>query len=174
MPTPPPPPAFLPKINLPSIIPVKPTQPAAVKRPIPPFPPIINLPSIIPVKPTSAPKIQVKPATPVVVAPPAPFIPQKSLPVKPVTPKIIEKSLNDYLPPKEDEPEDEWTEWKVTITNPTHFNQLNEIIHVFIQKYRENLTSNMTAKKKTIIVVRFSKKTSVKLICIMKSIVRVV
>lgn len=142
LPTPPPLPSFLPKINLPSIIPVKPTQAPQQKRPIPPFPPIVNLPSIIPIRPTPAPKLPVKPIytpppppriSPVVVSKPAPFVIEKSLPVKPVAPIISNQKLKDYLPPKI-EPEDEWQEWKVI-----KFKNLFLFIHVLLYLLTEKI-----------------------------------
>jgi hypothetical protein len=102
-------PAFFPKINLPSVIPVKPTSSPQPKRPIPPFPPIINLPSIIPVKTTQAATIRVAPTTqapiiPIVeVSKPAPFVPRI---------QVTQSTNNEYLPPIEEQ-EDEWEEWKV-------------------------------------------------------------
>lgn len=97
---------------MPSVIPVKPTSApvpkiVTTKRPPLPFPPVVNLPSIIPKKQTQASKAPVivpkDVPKPIVVAKPAPFIPQK--PSLPVQPRITN---NDYLPP-----EDEWVEWKV-------------------------------------------------------------
>lgn len=86
-PTPPPLPSFLPRFNLPSVIPIKPTETPQVKRPIPPFPPVVNLPAIIRLKPTTtqAPvEIVEEPYTP----PPLPaFLPKINLPsVIPIKP----------------------------------------------------------------------------------------
>lgn len=135
--TAPPLPAFIPRINLPSVIPVKPTEAPVTQRalpvnpqtppPLPAFIPRINLPSVIPVKPTNSPQIKrpippfppiinlpsiipVKPTqAPTTRAPVAPIV-EVSKPA-PFAPRS--QATNEYLPPVEAEQEDEWEAWKV-------------------------------------------------------------
>lgn len=97
----PPLPSFIPQINLPKVVPVKPaSQPLPVKPdfipeepeiiptlpPLPSFIPQINLPKVLPVKPASQ-SLPVKPLPE--VQKPAPF----------AAPRVDVKSINDYLPP---------------------------------------------------------------------------